>query len=177
MTDLHAMAEEASQEIQAPTYDGVDYAVIIERALAKLQAEHEAERTAAAVAEALERAAQIIRHEAKGWDKQGDVARANAILALLPAICALSTDAGEKVLIDKCALRVIEAAKVLTPLLEEGWDDQDTPDDQNIGARACDELIAATKALLAAAEAKEETVLVRGESIKIDDLLKSGGKA
>ena len=48
------------------------------------------------------------------------------------------------------ALRVLEAAKVLMPLLDEGWDEYDTPDDQNIGARACDELVAATKALLAA---------------------------
>lgn len=43
---------------------------------------------------------------------------------------------------------VIAAAVQLAPLLEEGWDDQDTPEDQNEGSKACDALVAAVNAML-----------------------------
>lgn len=47
---------------------------------------------------------------------------------------------------------VIAAAVQLAPLLEEGWDDQDTPEDQNAGAKACDALVEAVNKMLAAPE-------------------------
>ena len=46
-------------------------------------------------------------------------------------------------------VRVIEAAQALAPLLDEGWDEYDAPEDQNAGAKACDELVAAVAAMLA----------------------------
>ena len=151
----------------------------VECALRELQAEHEVERTAspdveaeftrilqdyggmgdgswaaakwyaqalvrkrtAAAAEALERAAQ-------------EVDRVNPLASrweIAKRIRSLSSNAGDKVLVPSGALRVLEAAKVLTPLLEKGWHEYDTPDYQNIRARACEELVAATKAMLAGA--------------------------
>ena len=53
MTDLHKMAEEAVPEILVEQPSRNEFVSWVVRALAKLQAEHEAER-AAAVAEALE---------------------------------------------------------------------------------------------------------------------------
>lgn len=47
---------------------------------------------------------------------------------------------------------VIAAAVHLSPLLEEGWDDQDTPEDRNKGAKACDALVDAVKAYLGQAK-------------------------
>lgn len=46
---------------------------------------------------------------------------------------------------------VYDAAIALVPLLEEGWDEYDLPDEQNAGDAACERLIAAVKAMLAAA--------------------------
>lgn len=43
---------------------------------------------------------------------------------------------------------VIAAAVQLVPLLEAGWDEQDAPEDQNEGSRACDALIAAVNKML-----------------------------
>ena len=43
---------------------------------------------------------------------------------------------------------VIAAAVQLAPLLEEGWDDQDAPEDRNEGAKACDALVEAVRKML-----------------------------
>ena len=45
---------------------------------------------------------------------------------------------------------VFDAVVALVPLLEDGWDEYDTEDDQNEGAKACDRLINAVKAMTAA---------------------------
>jgi hypothetical protein len=109
----------------------------------------EAERDAA-VAEAVRQCEYEILEHIRG----DSYTTAEVLDSLLDAIRALSPAAGGMVLVPREALRVLEAAKVLTPLLEEGWDEYDTPDDQNIGARACEELQAATKAMLAATKEK-----------------------
>lgn len=49
---------------------------------------------------------------------------------------------------------VIAAAVQLAPLLEQGWDDQDTPEDQNEGAKACDALVDAVNAMLATSDSR-----------------------
>lgn len=130
MTDLHAMAEEAAQEIQAPTFGDVDYVAIIERALAKLQAEHEAEQVSvvvkansrtsdvvftpntAIVAKALERAAMALRRYGNH-----DLFCVHSTDIKQPCPCglhsALSPDADEKVLVPReagaChAMRAVE---------------------------------------------------------------------
>ena len=51
---------------------------------------------------------------------------------------------------------VYEATIALVPLLEEGWDEYDLPDDQNIGGAAGDRLIAAVNAMLVAARPGSE---------------------
>jgi hypothetical protein len=48
-------------------------------------------------------------------------------------------------------VEVYDAAVALVPLLEDGWDAYDTPEDQDTGGKACDRLIAAVNAMLAAA--------------------------
>jgi len=78
------------------------------------------------------------------WLKREDV------LALFDTASAIRATNGTGLSANESA--VIAAAVQLAPLLEEGWDDQDTPEDQNEGAKACDALMAAVNAMLATSE-------------------------
>lgn len=51
---------------------------------------------------------------------------------------------------------IIEAAKELTPLLEQGWDEYDDSADQVAGSQACDKLIAAVRKQYPAPPASEQ---------------------
>lgn len=91
-----AELDEAHRVAMAYAEKDLDSSAVARAKLERVEAERNT-----AVAEALERVTQIVCHEAKGWDKQGNVVQANAILSLLPAIRSLSPDVGDKVLVPR----------------------------------------------------------------------------
>jgi hypothetical protein len=160
------VAEVCLRALQAQRAEfDLEYADVLQVArLAIKRAETAEAALAAAVAQERERCAkeldETVAHIAdnatalRKWPWMEDEARARELGSMYLKECAASFRAlappESGVMVPREALRVIEAAKALAPLLEDGWDDQDTPEDQNAGSKACDELVAATKAMLAA---------------------------